>query len=194
MRNWWFKLSARLRKRTRFFEDVYIKNPNNIRLGESSKILRGAALIATQGTIAIGNRVHVNRLVSINAEKQGAEVILEDGVEINDGSLLLARGRILLHRNAILGPGVKLISYQHTFADPTRAIKEQPCVNADIEIGEGSWIGANAVVMAGVRVGRGAVIGAGAIVNCDIPDLAVAVGCPARVIKLRTGAPDEASE
>jgi acetyltransferase-like isoleucine patch superfamily enzyme len=188
MRNWWFKLSARLRKRTRFFEDVYVKNPDNIHLGESSKILRGAALIATQGTIAIGNRVHVNRHVSINAEKRGAEVILEDGVEINDGSLLLARGRILIRRNAILGPGVKLISYQHTFADTTRTIKEQPCVNDDIEIGEGSWIGANAVVMAGVRVGRGAVIGAGAIVTRDIPDLAVAVGCPARVIKVRSAA------
>jgi acetyltransferase-like isoleucine patch superfamily enzyme len=188
MRNWWFKLSARLRKRTRFFEDVYVKNPDNIHLGESSKILRGAALIATQGTIAIGNRAHVNRHVSINAEKRGAEVILEDGVEINDGSLLLARGRILIRRDAILGPGVKLISYQHTFADPTRSIKEQPCVNDDIEIGEGSWIGANAVVMAGVRVGRGAVIGAGAIVTRDIPDLAVAVGCPARVIKVRSAA------
>jgi acetyltransferase-like isoleucine patch superfamily enzyme len=193
MRNWWFKLSARLLKKTRFFEDVYIKNPDNISIGESSKILRGASLIATHGTIAIGNRVHVNRQVSINAEKRGTQVILEDGVGINDGSLLLARGRIVIRRDAILGPGVKLISYHHTFADPTRPIKEQQCINADIEIGEGSWIGANAVVLAGVRVGRGAVIGAGAIVTCDIPDLAVAVGCPARVIKRRSVAA-EASE
>jgi len=40
--------------------------------------------------------------------------------------------------------------------------------------------------MAGVRIGRGAVIGAGAIVNRDIPDYAVAAGCPARVINNRT--------
>lgn len=186
MRNWLFKISARLRQGTRFFEGVYLKNPANIHLGNSAKILRGASLIATHGTIAIGDRVHINRMVSLNAEKRGSAIVLEAGVEINDGSLLLARGRITIRRDAILGPGVKLISYQHTFADPTLPIKAQPCINGDIEVGEGVWIGANAVVMAGVRIGRDAVIGAGAIVNRDVPAYAVAVGCPARVIKRRS--------
>lgn len=98
----------------------------------------------------------------------------------------LPGGKIVIRRETILGPGVKLISYQHTFTDLTSPIKRQPCVNDDIEIGEGAWLGANVVVMAGVRIGRGAVIGAGAIVNRDIPDYAVAAGCPARVINNRT--------
>jgi len=189
MRNWIFKMVARLRKKTRFFGNNYIKNPGNIQLGRSAKILHGASLIATHGTISIGNKVHLNRMVSINAEKRGAEVVLEQGVEINDGSLLLARGKILIRKDSILGPGVKLISYQHTFADTTRPIKLQSCINADIEIGEGAWIGANAVIMAGVRIGNGAVVGAGAIVNRDVPDFAVAVGCPARVIRNRSNFP-----
>lgn len=53
-----------------------------------------------------------------------------------------------------------------------------------VTIGSGAWIGANAVVMA--DVGTGAVIGAGAVVTQPIPDFAVAVGSPARVIRTRT--------
>lgn len=188
MYNWIFKLKARLLNKTRFFANVYIKNSKNIEIGKYAKILRGCSLISTHGKIVLGNKVHLNRMVSINAENREATVVLEDGVEINDGSMLLARGMIVIRKNAILGPGVKLISYQHTFADIDQAIKEQPCVNSDIEIGEGAWLGANVIVMAGVRIGKGAVIGAGAVVNYSIPDFAVAVGCPARVIKSRRAA------
>jgi maltose O-acetyltransferase len=38
------------------------------------------------------------------------------------------------------------------------------------------------VVGPGVRIGRGAVIGANSVVLADVPDHAVAVGSPARVL------------
>ena len=40
-------------------------------------------------------------------------------------------------------------------------------------------------VLAGVTIGDGAVIGANAVVTKDIPDFAIAVGCPAKVVKFR---------
>lgn len=51
-----------------------------------------------------------------------------------------------------------------------------------VVIGEGAYIGVNAVVLPNVTIGRCAIIGAGAIVTKDIPDYAIAVGCPARVV------------
>lgn len=55
-----------------------------------------------------------------------------------------------------------------------------------LEIGNDVWIGANAVILPEVnRIGDGAVIGAGAIVNRDVPDYAVALGNPARIVKYR---------
>jgi virginiamycin A acetyltransferase len=54
-------------------------------------------------------------------------------------------------------------------------------IHGEVEIGSRCWIGASAIVMA--NVGDGSTIGAGAVVVKDIPPGAVAVGNPARVIR-----------
>lgn len=54
-----------------------------------------------------------------------------------------------------------------------------------IVIGDDVWIGSNSVVLPGVRIGNGAVIGAGSVVTKNIPENAICVGNPARVIKYR---------
>lgn len=53
-------------------------------------------------------------------------------------------------------------------------------------IGDGVDIGAGAVILGNITIGRGAVIGANAVVISDIPDFAVAVGVPARVVKIQS--------
>lgn len=52
-------------------------------------------------------------------------------------------------------------------------------------IGHDVWIGHGVTVIAGKKIGNGAVIGSGAVVTKDIPPYAIAVGVPARVVKLR---------
>jgi acetyltransferase-like isoleucine patch superfamily enzyme len=54
---------------------------------------------------------------------------------------------------------------------------------APVVIEDNVFIGARTVVLKGVRIGRDSVIGAGSVVACDIPEGAVAVGNPARVIR-----------
>lgn len=52
-----------------------------------------------------------------------------------------------------------------------------------VSIGEGSYIGINAVIVGNVKIGKHCVIGANSVVTKDVPDYCVAVGSPARVIK-----------
>lgn len=52
-------------------------------------------------------------------------------------------------------------------------------------IGNDVFIGTNVTILDGVTIGAGVVIGAGAVVVNDIPDYAVAVGVPAKVVKYR---------
>jgi acetyltransferase-like isoleucine patch superfamily enzyme len=56
---------------------------------------------------------------------------------------------------------------------------------AAVCLGDGCDVGINATILPGVTVGRGAQIGAGAVVVHDVPDFAVVVGNPARVLRLR---------
>ena len=51
-------------------------------------------------------------------------------------------------------------------------------------IRESAWIGAGATILPGVCVGRHAVVGAASVVTKDVPDYAVVVGSPAKVIKM----------
>jgi acetyltransferase-like isoleucine patch superfamily enzyme len=94
-------------------------------------------------------------------------------------------GLVHLERDVLLGAGVHVPSggATHGMADPDRPIRDQPGAPAMVRIGEGSWIGSTAVVLA--DVGRHCVIAAGAVVTRPLPDHVVAAGVPARIIKNR---------
>lgn len=52
-----------------------------------------------------------------------------------------------------------------------------------VEIGEGTHIGINASIVPGLKIGKWCIIGAGAVIINDIPDYAIVVGNPGRIIK-----------
>ncbi|HET6818023.1 MAG TPA: acyltransferase [Mycobacteriales bacterium] len=85
--------------------------------------------------------------------------------------------------DALLSPGVVMVAGNHG-TQGTGPVRDAGFEEADVVVGEGAWIGAHAVLV-GCRVGAGAVIGANAVVVDDVPDLAIAVGSPARVIGRR---------
>jgi acetyltransferase-like isoleucine patch superfamily enzyme len=72
---------------------------------------------------------------------------------------------------------------QHGIERVDVPIREQAGVMRRVTIGAVSWIGERAVVMC--HVGRHCVVGAGAVVTQPLPDYAVAVGVPARVVRMR---------
>lgn len=90
-----------------------------------------------------------------------AEVSLGDNSSISYGSLVGHEGRI--GHSVFMAPGVAIAG----------------CC----EIADGAFIGTNATVLPRLRVGRWATVGAGAVVTKDVPDYAVVVGNPARIIK-----------
>jgi len=94
-------------------------------------------------------------------------------------------GSVRLEKDALIATAVQIPSgaRMHGIDDPTKPIREQPGVWECVTIGEGCWIGSGAIVMA--NVGAGSVIAAGAVVTKPIPDMMIAGGIPAKVIRSR---------
>ncbi len=114
--------------------------------------------------VTVGRKVKIYHDVIIDPVEPGS-VILEDYVTLSPGVI------ILTHTNP-LSPSAPIYQY----VGPRE-------VNP-VRIKEASWIGANAIILPGVTVGKYCVVGAGAVVTKDIPDFTVAVGVPAKPIRI----------
>jgi acetyltransferase-like isoleucine patch superfamily enzyme len=102
-------------------------------------------------------------------------------------------GDVTLEDDVLLGSHVSIMngSAQHGIARLDIPIREQPGVWPRVTIGRDTWIGDRAIVMA--DVGKHCVIGAGSVVTKPIPDYAIAVGVPAKIVRYRDGAPADLS-
>ncbi|WP_020408138.1 acyltransferase [Hahella ganghwensis] len=94
-------------------------------------------------------------------------------------------GKCQIEENCLLGSGVHIMSGkgQHNFSDLDTPLREQGGEFSKVTIGEDSWIGNGALIMA--NVGKKCIVGAGAVVINDVPDFAIVGGNPAKVIKMR---------
>lgn len=91
--------------------------------------------------------------------------------------------------NVELGPGVKIISANHSSSNFRQHQKAKP-----IKIGNHVWIGANSIILPEVSIGSNVIIGAGSIVSKDIPSNSIAVGNPCIVIKQKENYTEDLSK
>jgi acetyltransferase-like isoleucine patch superfamily enzyme len=69
--------------------------------------------------------------------------------------------------------------------DDLKGFPGHPRTKGDVVIGHDVWLARGAVILSGVKIGNGAVIGTHSVVASDVPAYGIAVGNPARVIRLR---------
>lgn len=114
-----------------------------------------------EGTISIGKHVLLAKHVFID---YSGEVVIGNNVRITNGTIIETHHHAF-HSNPMLSSEIII---------PTKLV-----------ISDGVVIGSRAIILASCHyIGRNARIGAGAVVTKDIPDYAVAVGVPAKVIKI----------
>jgi acetyltransferase-like isoleucine patch superfamily enzyme len=137
------------------------------------------------GPVQLGDRVAVLRDTAIETGFGGSISIGSDTWIHPRGQINAYMGSIHIGSGVDIAPNCAFYSYDHGSA-PDRHIREQPLeTKGDIVIEDHAWLGVGVTVLSGVRIGKGAVIGAGSVVTKDIPDNAIAVGNPARVVKMR---------
>ena len=95
--------------------------------------------------------------------------ILTNDIKVSDGVLINLNCTI--GHDCIIGRYVEMSPGVH--------------VSGNCQIGDYCQIGTNAAILPKVKIGNNVTIGAGAVVTQDIPDNCVAVGVPAKVIKIK---------
>lgn len=117
---------------------------------------------------------------------QCSNIKIGDNVVIRPNSILMAvkDAEIDIQKDVLIGSGVHIYVSNHKFDEIALPIYYQGNSPAKpVLIKEGSWIGANAVILPGVTIGRNAVVAAGSIVTKDVEDFTVVGGNPAKLIK-----------
>ena len=122
----------------------------------------------------IGENSIVNGQLTVVLPKN---VTIGKGVTVMNGALMMAAGGITIEDKVLIAANVKLISNNH---DP---YERDVLICKPVVIKEGAWVGAGSTILPGVTVGKYAIVGSDSVVTQDIPDYAVAVGNPAKVIK-----------
>lgn len=94
------------------------------------------------------------------------------------------RGNLKIGSGTIFGPHVTIHTANHRY-EGNALPYDDVYMASEIVIGENVWIGSNVIILPGVHIGDGAIIGAGAVVAKNIPEMAIAVGNPAKVVNYR---------
>jgi acetyltransferase-like isoleucine patch superfamily enzyme len=172
-----------------FGSHVTFRHPHKIRIGAGS-VIDDHCFLDAKGThnqgITLGERVFLGRNTILSC-KDG-DIVLEDRVNFGFNCDVFSSNRVVVGADTVIAAYVYILSggsYQLERTDIPIAEQYDLSTSKPTTIGPGSWLGAGVTVVEGVTVGRGAVLGTGAVVNQDVPDFGVAVGIPARTIRIR---------
>ncbi len=142
--------------------------------------------------IHIGTDTMIGANVALSAGMTPGQVCLTDPVVSIGNRVLIGRGSgivghlsIVIEDDVWTGHHVYITDQNHGYEDVNRPISQQTQPERPVRIGSGSWLGHGTVVLPGVTIGRHVAVGAQSVVTKDLPDYSVAVGNPARVIRVR---------
>jgi len=114
----------------------------------------------------------------------GTRLHIAKTARMNNTLFNLSSGAIRIGEYTFAGHNVSIITGTH----PVEMKMEQrmnlvPSSGRDISIGNGVWIGSNAIILGPCTIGNNAVIAAGALVREDVPENVIVAGVPARIIR-----------
>ena len=169
-----------------FGQHVTVRHPHKVRIG-SNVVIDDNCLIDAKGNnnggITIGSGVFVGRN-SILSCKNG-DIDIADGANIGFNCEVFSASRVSIGRDTLLAAYCYVIGGDHDFSDPSASVIAQGRRSSGVAIGAGAWLGAGAKILDGVTIGDRAIVGAGAVVRDAVPEGAIAVGVPARVVGQR---------
>ncbi|KDA04887.1 acetyltransferase [Microbacterium sp. CH12i] len=108
-------------------------------------------------------------------------VVIGRGCSINRGVFLDGLADLIIGDGVSIGMNALIVTGSHEVGSAVKRAGE--LTRGPVQIGDGAWIGAGAVVLPGVTIGNGSIIGAGSVVMKDVAANTVVMGNPARLVR-----------
>ena len=132
------------------------------------------------------------KLILSNKHTAKPELKIGDYFFMNYYSVIDCHLSITIGSRVQIGPHCYISDFDHDLRVDVRQPFHRGTGKAEaVVIKDNVWIGAGVIVLKGVTIGKNSVIGAGSVVTKNIPDNAVAIGIPAKVIKTIEGNQDK---
>lgn len=111
--------------------------------------------------------------------------------KLGDDVHIVANEKVIIGDNCLMASKIFISDTSHgdyssnsNDSSPDIQPEERPLYSKPVRIGNNVWIGENVCILLGVSIGDGCIIGANSVVNKDVPQNSIAVGSPAKVIKI----------
>ncbi|MGH8131534.1 MAG: acyltransferase [Steroidobacteraceae bacterium] len=189
-----FGLLARRRLLRRFFgafgrnviigRNCVIRHPNRIFLGDNVTI-DDDCLIDARGCLAEGLRIGDGVIVSrgCTIKSKHGDIRIERDVNIGGATQIISHSGVTIGEGAAIAGACRIDGGTFALEDFAKPPSERtPTSNGPIEIGAGSWLAMNVVVLDAVRVGASSVVSAGSVVTQPVEPRTVVQGNPARKV------------
>jgi acetyltransferase-like isoleucine patch superfamily enzyme len=178
-------LFQRVVGRLGFGRGVVLRVPSQISLGRGVLVDDYATLDVrgADGSISLGDRCVIGRYSTVAAK--GGSIEIGAGANVGSYCRIATNSKVVIGQSVLIGAYCYIGPGNHQKGEAGQAlIASEMEIKGGVTIGAHSWLGAGVTVLDGVTIGERAIIGAHSVVMHDIPDEAVAVGAPARVIRI----------
>jgi acetyltransferase-like isoleucine patch superfamily enzyme len=147
-------------------------------------------ILITPKNISFGSNIfirHFSRLegvTSYQGEFFNPEIIISDGVGIEQNLHLTCAGKIFIGKNVAIAANVTISDIIHPYSDINLPSEAQKIKVSPVIIGEGCKLYNNVVILPGTHLGKQCIVGANTVVKGEVyPDYSVIVGSPGRIVK-----------
>ena len=184
------------RKFSRFYTNIFNRHIRNLfqSCGAGISIApsfgyMGLNNVAVGKNFRAGERLKLRTFDSWGDVRYTPQIIIGDNVNIETDCHISAINKVSIGNNVLMASFVYISDHSHGNVNDKDGVVvtplERPLYSkGPIIIEDDVWLGEKVSVMPGVHIGRGAIIGANSVVTKDVPAYAVAVGSPAKVIKM----------
>jgi acetyltransferase-like isoleucine patch superfamily enzyme len=171
-----------------FGSHVTLRHAHKIRIGDNVVVDDNCCLDA-KGTdnqgITIGSGAFIGRNTILSCKN--GDIVIDDDANVGFNTEIFSAARVRVGRKVLIAAYTYLVGGDHLYDRVDMPVLDQARTARGIDVGDHVWLGAHVVVTDGSTIGRDAIIGAGAVVVGDIPEYAIAVGTPAKVVRDRRG-------